>query len=100
VVSYVQLECETSLEEPSRARKTQQTHTLPLLGDYTLFPDNITAELNRFSRAGVPLVLIYPANPNEPPIVLPEALTPHGRLSVEPCAMVTAASAREAALPK
>jgi thiol:disulfide interchange protein DsbD len=47
-----------------------------LLGDYTRFPDNITTELNRFNRAGVPLVLIYPKNPAAPPIVLPEILTP------------------------
>jgi thiol:disulfide interchange protein DsbD len=32
--------------------------------------------LNRFGRAGVPLVLVYPKNGSESPIVLPEALTP------------------------
>jgi thiol:disulfide interchange protein len=47
-----------------------------LLGDYTHFPDSITTELNRFSRAGVPLVLVYPKNPDAAPIVLPEILTP------------------------
>ena len=40
------------------------------------FPDNITAELNRFNRAGVPLVLVYPKDAAAPPIVLPEILTP------------------------
>ena len=47
-----------------------------LLGDYTRFPPEITDELHRFNRAGVPLVLIYPKNRDEQPIVLPEALTP------------------------
>jgi len=32
--------------------------------------------LNRFGRAGVPLVLVYPSNPQQRPEVLPEALTP------------------------
>ena len=37
--------------------------------DYTHFPDSITEELNRHNRAGVPLVLIYPADTNKPPFV-------------------------------
>ena len=36
----------------------------------------ITAELNHFERAGVPLVLVYPKSTNAPPLVLPEVLTP------------------------
>ena len=47
-----------------------------MLGDYTRLPDDITTELNRFDRAGVPLVLVYPRDPPTPPIVLPEILTP------------------------
>ena len=47
-----------------------------LVGDYTRFPDAITTELNRYNRAGVPLVLVYPKNADAPPIVLPEILTP------------------------
>jgi thiol:disulfide interchange protein len=56
--------------------KLKELHAAALLGDYTRFPDEITEELNRFGRAGVPLVLVYPRNPSQPPIVLPEALTP------------------------
>jgi thiol:disulfide interchange protein DsbD len=51
-------------------------NAIALLGDYTRFPDNITAELNRFNRAGVPLVLVYSKDPAASPIVLPEILTP------------------------
>jgi thiol:disulfide interchange protein DsbD len=47
-----------------------------LVGDYTHFPDNITAELNRYSRAGVPLVLVYPKGTDAQPVVLPALLTP------------------------
>jgi thiol:disulfide interchange protein len=51
-------------------------NAVALLGDFTHFPDAITTELNRFNRAGVPLVLVYPKNPGTQPIVLPEVLTP------------------------
>jgi thiol:disulfide interchange protein DsbD len=65
-----------AIDIPSVRAKLKQTNAIALLGDYTRLPDDITTELNRFSRAGVPLVLVYPKNPNEPPVVLPEALTP------------------------
>jgi len=42
---------------------------LPLLGDYTSFPADITDELNRLGRAGVPVVLVYPKDSNAPPMV-------------------------------
>jgi thiol:disulfide interchange protein len=65
-----------ALESDSVQKKLRELNVLPLLGDYTRFPDEITEELSRHGRAGVPLVLVYPADPNKPPIVLPEALTP------------------------
>jgi thiol:disulfide interchange protein DsbD len=66
----------TSLEVGAVRRKLQETGTVALLGDYTLRDEAITAELRRFGRAGVPLVLVYPRRPELPPIVLPELLTP------------------------
>jgi thiol:disulfide interchange protein DsbD len=71
-----QVNKKTSIEIPSVRAKLKESNAVALLGDYTRFPDNITTELNRFNRAGVPLVLIYPKNPAAPPIVLPEILTP------------------------
>ena len=71
-----QVNKKTSIEIPSVRAKLKSLNAIALLGDYTRFPDNITAELNRFSRAGVPLVLIYPKDATQPPIVLPEILTP------------------------
>jgi thiol:disulfide interchange protein DsbD len=65
-----------ALESGSVQTKLRELNVVPMLGDYTRFPENITEELNRFGRAGVPLVLVYPSNANEPPLVLPEALTP------------------------
>jgi thiol:disulfide interchange protein len=65
-----------ALESATVRKKLQELNVLPLLGDYTAFPENIAEELNRHGRDGVPLVLVYPRDPAQPPIVLPEALTP------------------------
>jgi len=65
-----------AIDIPSVRAKLKETNTLALLGDYTRLPDDITTELNRYGRAGVPLVLVYSKNPTAPPEVLPEALTP------------------------
>jgi thiol:disulfide interchange protein len=56
--------------------KLKDLGAVALLGDYTRLPDDITTELTRHGRAGVPLVLIYPPKAGAPPIVLPELLTP------------------------
>ncbi len=71
-----QVNKKTSIEIPSVRAKLKENNAVALLGDYTHFPENISAELNRFNRAGVPLVLVYPKDPDAPPIVLPEILTP------------------------
>jgi thiol:disulfide interchange protein DsbD len=65
-----------ALESSSVREKLRQANAVGLIGDYTRFPEDITEELNRHGRAGVPLVLVYSANRAEAPIVLPEALTP------------------------
>ncbi len=71
-----QVNKKTSIEIPSVRAKLKSMNAIALLGDYTRFPDNITTELNRFSRAGVPLVLVYSKDAAASPIVLPEILTP------------------------
>ena len=71
-----QVNKKTSIEIPSVRAKLKELNAVALVGDYTRFPDAITAELGRFSRAGVPLVLVYPANAADAPLVLPEVLTP------------------------
>jgi len=65
-----------AIEVPSVRAKLKELNAVALMGDYTHFPDSITAELNRYNRAGVPLVLVYPKNPDAPAIVLPQILTP------------------------
>jgi len=71
-----QVNKKTSIEISSVRKKITALNVIALLGDYTHFPDRITAELNRFHRAGVPLVLVYPPNASAAPMVLPEILTP------------------------
>jgi thiol:disulfide interchange protein len=66
----------TSIEIPSVRAKLKEINAVAFTGDYTRTPDNITTELNRYNRAGVPLVLVYPKNPDAQPIILPEVLTP------------------------
>jgi thiol:disulfide interchange protein DsbD len=43
--------------------------------DWTRRDESIRAELARFGRSGVPLYLLYPADADAPPILLPELLT-------------------------
>ncbi len=65
-----------ALEIPAVQAKLRELKAEALLGDYTHFPEDIGAELARFGRAGVPLVLVYPADASKPPRVLPAVLTP------------------------
>jgi thiol:disulfide interchange protein len=71
-----QVNKKTSLETAAVREKLRQSDTIALLADYTHTPDNITTELARYNRAGVPLVLVYSKDPSAPPTVLPEVLTP------------------------
>ncbi|MEE2678689.1 MAG: thioredoxin family protein [Myxococcota bacterium] len=43
--------------------------------DWTLRDDGITQALAQWGRAGVPMYLVYPADPTKPPQLLPELLT-------------------------
>jgi len=72
-----QVNKKTSIEISSVRKKLKDLNAIALIGDYTHFPDAITTELNRFNRAGVPLVLVYPKDASAPPMVLPEVLTPN-----------------------
>ena len=74
-MSDLQHHRETRLKSESVRPKAQEVGAVALLADYSQAPPEITAELKRFDRAGVPLVLVYPRDPT-PPIVLPEAPTP------------------------
>ncbi len=66
----------TSIEIASVKEKLDAIGALSLLGDYTYEDAAIAAELKKYGRAGVPLVVVFPADPEAQPIVLPELLTP------------------------
>jgi thiol:disulfide interchange protein len=65
-----------ALESAGVRDKLKQLNAVALLADYTRLPPEMTAELNRYGRAGVPLVLVFPPKSGAKAIVLPEALTP------------------------
>jgi thiol:disulfide interchange protein DsbD len=71
-----QVNKKTSIEIPSVRKKIKDANIVALLADDTHTPQNIAEELQRYNRAGVPMVLVYPKNPDAQPIVLPEVLTP------------------------
>jgi len=66
----------TSIEITSVKEKLDAIGAVSLLGDYTYEDAAIAAELKKYGRAGVPLVIVFPADPQAQPIVLPELLTP------------------------
>jgi thiol:disulfide interchange protein len=70
-----QLNKRTAIEVDRVVEKIQSAGVVPLLGDFSFEDPDISEELRRFERAGVPLVLLYSINTNEPPRVLPEFLT-------------------------
>jgi len=66
----------SSLEIASVRSKLKETNAVAFIADFTLEDPLIAAELKRFNRAGVPLVVVYPKNPGREPLVLPSLLTP------------------------
>lgn len=66
----------SSINIPAVRERLQAINAVVLKGDNTDSPPAISRELQRFGRAGVPLVLVYPKDQSRPPQVLPELLTP------------------------
>ncbi len=71
-----QVNKKSSIDIPSVKKRLKEIKAVSLLGDFTRQNKEIAAELKRHGRAGVPLVLVYPADATKSPIVLPELLTP------------------------
>lgn len=67
---------QTSLEVPAVRAKLQEMGAIALRGDYTVADETIANELLAFSRAGVPLTLVYPSDSSLTPQKLPAVLTP------------------------
>ena len=58
-----------SFENPTVQEKLKKINAVPLVADYSGRPKEITDELRRFQRDGVPLVLVYPAKSDQPPMI-------------------------------
>ncbi len=71
-----QVNKKTSIDISEVRDRLKALHAVTFVGDYTEFPVRITEELQRFGRAGVPLVLVYPGRAGANPVALPEVLTP------------------------
>ena len=65
-----------ALHDPDVERQLHREGVVTLKGDWTSRDPAITALLARYGRVGVPLYLLYPADPSARPIVLPQLLTP------------------------
>lgn len=63
-----------AIEVEPVVRRIAELQVASLLGDFTFEDPAIAAELKRHRRAGVPLVLVYPADLRRDPIVLPDGL--------------------------
>jgi thiol:disulfide interchange protein len=61
-----------ALENDSVSSKLKEMNAVALLADYTRTPQDMTDAIARFGGAGVPLVLVYPKNPDAAPVVLPQ----------------------------
>ena len=59
-----------ALEYPSVVERLKELNATTLLADYTRTPQQMTDEIAKYGSAGVPLVLVYPKNPDQPAIVL------------------------------
>jgi thiol:disulfide interchange protein DsbD len=66
----------TSIEVASTIAKLKEENVTTLAGDFTDADPAIAAELQKYGRRGVPLVLVYSKDPAKPPRALPTVLTP------------------------
>lgn len=69
-----------AIEVESVKAKLDEIGAVALIADFTLKDPMIGAEIRRFDRAGVPLVVVYPADPAADPIMLPDGLFSAGTM--------------------
>jgi thiol:disulfide interchange protein DsbD len=71
-----QVNLRTSIEVEKVRQRLAELHAATLLADYSVKDESIGRELQHFGRDAVPLVVVFPKDPNADPIVLPPVLTP------------------------
>lgn len=65
-----------ALSKPSVMQAFDRTNVAYLKGDWTNNDPVITDLLRQYDRSGVPLYLLFPADPSKPAEILPQVLTP------------------------
>lgn len=65
-----------TLQSASVKAAFKQAGVIYMVGDWTDYNPEITQLLNHYQRSGIPLYLLYPSNPNQDAIILPQLLTP------------------------
>ncbi len=65
-----------AIENKSVTQKLRDLGVTVLMADWTDQNDEVAKGLEEFNRAAVPLYVLYSGNPRDPPVILPQALTP------------------------
>lgn len=55
--------------------RLEELNVILIKADKTQESPEIDADLARFGRFGLPVNLVYPADPEAPPIIMPETIT-------------------------
>lgn len=66
----------SSIDREQTIAVMKELNVIPYEADYTLTRPEITEDLRKFGRAGVPLYLVYSPGEPDTPQILPEVLTP------------------------
>ena len=61
-----------ALSRPAVIDQLTRLNVATFLADYSGYDADIAAEMKRYDRAAVPLVLVFPAQADAPPIILPD----------------------------
>jgi thiol:disulfide interchange protein len=64
----------TSIEVDAVKEKLKQMNAKAFLADYSRYDPKVGDGIRSYGRAAVPLVVVLPADPSAPPILLPEGL--------------------------
>ena len=65
-----------ALESARVQAKLKEVNGVLLIADNTKYPPVIATELEKYGRAGVPMVLVFPKDISKPAIVIPESALP------------------------
>lgn len=63
-----------AIESDAVQARVKDLNAALVIADYTDYPERMTLELQRFNRAGVPMVLVYPGRPGAEPEVIPDSI--------------------------